>query len=137
VIGEQVRPVSEMRCAVCGQSRPLLAGALDAHTRSRQLFDLPETPPRSVDGAQYPLCGCECVIGEGERGYCGLRTVRMAGCDKWLARANAGCCTVPTVPSGRCMAESHPRALGSCQALMLRHTLRLRLDGRNPSGGVC
>lgn len=80
-------------CAACGQPHPLLSEVLGvcpdcarseaglaqaraAHDRSRQLFDLPRVPPRSAGGIRCPLCGCECVIGEGERGFCGLRTVQ-------------------------------------------------------------
>jgi pyruvate formate lyase activating enzyme len=80
-------------CTVCGKSHPLLAETLGlcpacarteaglpqarlAHAASRRLFDLPEAPPRTAGGVQCVLCGCECLIGEGERGFCGLRTVR-------------------------------------------------------------
>ncbi len=83
-----VRP----RCAVCGRPAPLLAGALGvcpdcarteagaeaaraAHAESRRMFDLPEAPPRTEGGVRCALCGGECRIGEGERGFCGLRTV--------------------------------------------------------------
>lgn len=82
-----------VRCAICGETRPLTIKTLGvcpdcartndsliqsraAHACSRQLFDLPETPPRSENGVRCPLCGCECVIGEGEYGFCGLRTVQ-------------------------------------------------------------
>ena len=84
---------AEKRCAVCGESPQLMAETLGicpdcarngagldqvrtAHMKSRQLFDLPVAPPRSEDGVQCPLCGCGCVIGEGERGFCGLRQVQ-------------------------------------------------------------
>ncbi len=80
-------------CAVCGKAHPLLAEALglcphcarrraalkraqEAHARSRRLFDLPQTAPHTVGGIRCTLCANECVIGEGERGYCGLRTVQ-------------------------------------------------------------
>jgi pyruvate formate lyase activating enzyme len=79
-------------CTVCGRMPPLMSEVLGvcpdcartdrcltqarrAHAASRRLFDLPETPPRTAGGVQCPLCGCECLIGEGERGFCGLRTV--------------------------------------------------------------
>jgi pyruvate formate lyase activating enzyme len=79
-------------CDVCGKSPPLIAETLGlcpgcarseagreraraAHIRSRALFGLPEAPPRTPDGVTCALCGSECVIGEGERGFCGLRTV--------------------------------------------------------------
>ncbi len=53
------------------------AGACEAkHAASRRAFGLPETPPRFLGGRTCPLCSHECRIGEGERGYCGLRTVR-------------------------------------------------------------
>jgi len=42
---------------------------------SRAEFDLPLRPPRHPDGVRCVLCSNECVIGEDERGYCGLRTV--------------------------------------------------------------
>ncbi len=80
-------------CAVCGEAHPLLAEALglcphcarrraaleraqEAHARSRRLFDLPQTVPHTVGGIRCTLCANECVIGEGERGYCSLRTVQ-------------------------------------------------------------
>ncbi len=47
-----------------------------AHTRSRSAFGLPVAPPRDSRGVRCSLCGNECIIGEGERGFCGLRTVR-------------------------------------------------------------
>ena len=80
-------------CGACGRQYPLMAESLGicpdcartgkgqwlaeaAHVRSRRLFDLPERPPRTQGGVRCALCGCECVIGEGERGFCGLRTVQ-------------------------------------------------------------
>jgi len=62
-------------CPVCARTGEGARRALEAHSQSRQLFNLPEAPPRDEGGVQCPLCGCECVIGEGERGFCGLRTV--------------------------------------------------------------
>ena len=81
------------RCAACGRTSPILAEALGlcphcarrrvgleqaraAHARSRRLFDLPHAPPRTAGGIRCTLCANECLIGEGERGYCGLRTVQ-------------------------------------------------------------
>jgi len=82
-----------MECRLCREPQPLLAEALGlcpscarkqagqrqvraAHGRSRQLFDLPEAPPRNANGVLCPLCANTCQIGEGEWGFCGLRTVR-------------------------------------------------------------
>jgi pyruvate formate lyase activating enzyme len=82
-------------CGVCQRSSREIASALgvcgdclrdrakDAHARvqaihtaSRVEFDLPTQPPRTSGGVRCALCANKCVIGEGERGYCGLRTVR-------------------------------------------------------------
>lgn len=46
------------------------------HTGSRAPFNLPGAPPRSGDGIRCRICGNECQIKEGERGFCGLRTVQ-------------------------------------------------------------
>ncbi|MBA7597278.1 hypothetical protein ES703_04280 [subsurface metagenome] len=46
------------------------------HANSRAEFDLPAKPPRHPDGIRCTLCSNECVIGEAERGFCGLRAVR-------------------------------------------------------------
>jgi pyruvate formate lyase activating enzyme len=82
-------------CQVCGERSPLIAAQLglclacirerpeealivtnEAHAAARRLFDLPERPPRAEDGRRCGLCVQDCVIGEGQRGYCGLREVR-------------------------------------------------------------
>lgn len=46
------------------------------HTRSRKEFGLPVEPPRHSKGKSCNICSNECVIGEGQRGFCGLRVVR-------------------------------------------------------------
>ncbi len=65
-------------CADCLRTHPQQARqrAEAAHALSRSAFDLPTQPPRSPDGVRCPLCSNECEIREGERGFCGLRTVR-------------------------------------------------------------
>lgn len=82
-------------CSHCGRSLPHVSRALGvcgdclrssftavrprleaAHADERAEFGLPATPPRSAGGVRCTLCGNECVVGEGERGFCGLRTVR-------------------------------------------------------------
>jgi pyruvate formate lyase activating enzyme len=44
-----------------------------AHNEVRKLHDLPRSPPRTEGGVPCGLCSNRCVIGDGERGYCGLR----------------------------------------------------------------
>ena len=65
-------------CLACIRSRPqeALAIADEAHAAARRPFGLPERPPRTENGHRCGMCVQECVIGEGERGYCGLREVR-------------------------------------------------------------
>ncbi len=46
------------------------------HASSRAAFGLPEQPPRHPNGVQCVLCSNLCVIGEDQRGFCGLRTVQ-------------------------------------------------------------
>ncbi len=81
-------------CAVCGCASPLMSEVLGicpacarrdrcleqaraVHAASRRLFDLPEAPPCTEGGVRCTLCACECTVGEGERGFCGLRTVQQ------------------------------------------------------------
>lgn len=89
------RRLSSPVCAVCGSRSPLISqplgvcgdcirthrdralGIADAlHREARQTFGLPSSPPRTPAGRRCVLCARECQIGEGERGFCGLRTVR-------------------------------------------------------------
>lgn len=65
-------------CLACIRSRPqeALAIADEAHAAVRRPFGLPKRPPRAEGGQRCGLCAQECVIGEGERGYCGLREAR-------------------------------------------------------------
>ncbi|MBC7247954.1 MAG: radical SAM protein [Actinobacteria bacterium] len=50
--------------------------AREAHARVRAPFELPPEPPRTAGGRTCRVCGNGCTMGEGEKGYCGLRTVR-------------------------------------------------------------
>jgi pyruvate formate lyase activating enzyme len=78
--GSRSRLISQAlgECGHCVRSRPeeALRLARLAHGASRRDFGLPESPPRTPGGAACPLCARECVIGEGERGFCGLRAAR-------------------------------------------------------------
>lgn len=78
--GESRTPVSAKPgiCLECIRTRPheAVAAAERAHAGTRRAFGLPEAPPRTSGGRVCPLCSRECRIGEGQRGYCGLRTTR-------------------------------------------------------------
>ncbi len=84
----------EQACQLCGERSRLIAGQLgvcvgcirerpeealaiadDAHAAGRRLFGLPEHPPDVGGGRRCGLCVQDCVVGEGQRGYCGLREV--------------------------------------------------------------
>ncbi|MBE9470521.1 MAG: radical SAM protein [Chloroflexi bacterium] len=88
-------PLPEQICILCGACSRLIAAHLGvcldcirnrpqealpvadaAHAAARRLFGLPERPPRAEGGHRCGLCVQDCVIGEGERGYCGLREVQ-------------------------------------------------------------
>lgn len=43
------------------------------HEEVRRLHDLPGRPPRNAEGIPCGICSNECIIGEGEPGFCGLR----------------------------------------------------------------
>ncbi|MCX7793553.1 MAG: radical SAM protein [Thermodesulfovibrionales bacterium] len=62
-------------CLKCIRNNPAegLSVAMNAHKRSRKRFGLPEAPPRDPAGIPCNLCVNECMIPEGELGYCGLR----------------------------------------------------------------
>ena len=81
-------------CSNCGVSSPLISrtiglclsclrsgydGMIDrlieVHRHSRELFDLPPTPPRDPGGIICGLCSNACQIAEGNTGYCGIRSV--------------------------------------------------------------
>jgi pyruvate formate lyase activating enzyme len=83
------------RCLLCRRATPIISTSLDIcgdclrerfpaarprvdaiHAASRAEFDLPAQPLHSPNGIHCGLCSNECVLGENERGYCGLRTVR-------------------------------------------------------------
>lgn len=84
---------TETQCSICGKTSPLIASTLaacancirahhtealprirKAHAETRREFGLPAGPPSTAEGTRCPICVNECLIGEGERGFCGLRT---------------------------------------------------------------
>ena len=75
--GRRLKQISESIgvCVDCLREKPdeALPYAMKTHRESRREFDLPPEPPRSVGGIRCGLCSADCVMGEGETGYCGLR----------------------------------------------------------------
>jgi len=77
-------------CADCLRSRKeALKIALEPHERYRRSLGLPVRPPRSRNGIKCGLCVNECVIGEGERGFCGYWRVREGILEPVVGRGNA------------------------------------------------
>jgi len=77
--GKRDRLVAETlgACADCIRSRPeALAHVQQRRAQIRHEFGLPPAPPRTEGGVLCSICANECRMGEGERGFCGLRTVR-------------------------------------------------------------
>lgn len=48
---------------------------IDAHKYVRKFYNMDASPPKTTSGVSCNLCANECVIGEGEKGFCGLRKV--------------------------------------------------------------
>ena len=65
-------------CASCIKKEfPTLKSEISAvHGKIRAVFDLPPEPSLSMDGVACNFCANQCRIGEGEKGFCGLRMVQ-------------------------------------------------------------
>ena len=65
-------------CLKCIRDNPdkSLPIAMETHYRSRQRFGLQTEPPKSESGVPCKICANQCSIGDGEKGYCGLRKNR-------------------------------------------------------------
>ena len=63
-------------CVECIRSgrEDALVYARETHKRIRAKYGLPAEPPKSEGGIRCNLCSNECVLKEGERSYCGLKT---------------------------------------------------------------
>lgn len=62
-------------CVSCIRAKGLkaLSIAEQTHEETRRAYGLSLKPPRAAKGIRCPLCSNECIIAEGEAGYCGLR----------------------------------------------------------------
>ncbi|UCD13789.1 MAG: radical SAM protein [Thermoplasmatales archaeon] len=63
-------------CLSCIRITPekAIAETEEAHKGIRKSYHLPTEPPRDLDGIQCSICANECKIGEGNEGFCGLRS---------------------------------------------------------------
>lgn len=57
---------------ICSKPEQSLQISNRIHEETRQVYGLPEKPPRSPIGVNCGQCANQCRIGIGERGYCGL-----------------------------------------------------------------
>ena len=62
-------------CLSCIRNTPkkALTKTRKAHKIIRKSFYLPSEPPHDSSGIQCSICANKCKIGEGKKGYCGLR----------------------------------------------------------------
>ncbi|MEM4498225.1 MAG: hypothetical protein QW692_05310, partial [Nitrososphaerota archaeon] len=74
ICGARSRNISESIgvCVSCLREKPeeALKIAARSHRESRARWGLPPEPPRTVGGIRCGLCDADCLIGEGESGYC-------------------------------------------------------------------
>ena len=118
------------RCRVCKRNSSLISDSIgvclscirdnreesephliEAHAKVRRRFGLPAIPPRTAGGVPCTLCANECVIGKGDRGYCGLRanpdgvftsvtSAREAALYYYLDPQVTNCCAAWFCPAG-------------------------------------
>jgi len=118
------------RCRVCKRDSSLISDSIgvclscirdnheesephliEAHAKARRRFGLPAIPPRTAGGVPCTLCANECVIGKGDRGYCGLRSnpdgvftsvtsARKAALYCYLDPQVTNCCAAWFCPAG-------------------------------------
>ncbi len=62
-------------CLSCIREKPeeALSWARTSHEKARKRYGLPASPPKTPGGVRCNLCDNACLMGEGEKGYCGLR----------------------------------------------------------------
>ncbi len=85
------------------------------HAECRSEFGLPPEPPHAPDGVKCSLCGNECLIGEGQLGFCGVRTVENGRIRHLAGTPSRGLLTwyrdpIPTncVAEWACEGRRHP-----------------------------
>ncbi len=100
-------------CVDCIREKPedVYQFIINAHKSSRKLYGLTPFPSKKSGGIRCNICANECVILEGEKGYCGLRRVEdgrlisLADSDKGLLHTYpdphvTNCCASWFCPGG-------------------------------------
>jgi pyruvate formate lyase activating enzyme len=89
VCGEKATTISDglgvcLKC-IRGKREQALEITRRVHAKSRGVFGLPPEPPKDVEGLPCGVCVNDCIIGEGNCGFCGLvwnvggRLIRFGG----------------------------------------------------------
>lgn len=104
----------------CLRERPdeAITVAMRGHETSRKIFGLPPTPPKTSGGLPCKICAANCIIGDGEKGYCGIRmniggrlvsksTTRAALLHYYLDPHVTNCCNAYFCPAGT--GEGYPK----------------------------
>ncbi len=133
VCGNVVTPLSRQLpvCPDCVRQRPgeAIELARKTHAEARRRFGLPAEPPRDPAGKLCGLCAQDCQIGEGQRGYCGLRMVRngrlihlagtpRAGLLEWYRDPLPTNCVADWVCAGGQQARGHNLAVFYCSCTL-------------------
>lgn len=76
VCGKKAETISDKLgvCLNCVRDKPEEALKISgqAHAKSHADFGLPAEPPKDADGIPCGICANNCIIGTGNRGFCGL-----------------------------------------------------------------
>jgi len=76
-------------CASCLRSGERAGSLALLHATVRESCGLPGTPPKTPGGRQCRLCANECLMGEGEYGFCGLRKNRNGMIERLVPHRSA------------------------------------------------
>jgi len=100
-------------CVQCLRKRPEEALTIisEKHREARTRFSLPPVPPKTRGGIPCKICSNNCIMGEGEKGYCGLRWNREKQLIQLVDRDTAllhyyldphitNCCSAWACPAG-------------------------------------
>lgn len=117
-------------CKICGLKSPLISSylgvcvrcirenpreslkiALEAHRNAREQYKLPSQPCKTQNGIRCGVCSNDCIMGNGEVGFCGLRWVENGQLKSYVDKNKAllyyyldphvtNCCSAWFCPAG-------------------------------------